>query len=362
MDPQSPSSSPLGPTENTAIPESGEQAPPRRKLLAIGDLHGDYHRLLRHLREHDLLFEDTLAWNPAQNNVDLVLIGDYVDWRGEPLEEPTDQSPEPPESGPRRILELLMHLDEELEKLRAVVPNFASFLYPLLGNHDEMMLDASGVFDFLHVEQLEEVLGRARNFAAVKRHMAERGLNADQLERVMRFMNWYVQGGEQTAKGFGGLVAWKEAMDRDLGRFLKARLRLGVVVDHRLFAHTIPDQRKFWRPLEEIVALPDHEFRAARESFLWSRKIWGFDYYTGMRTNPFSDKELDEMLGRLGVRGIVVGHTPLTRGQDYVVAYNGKVINLDVHGTPGASALVEEYVPSENSSRAPLRTQVLAAP
>ena len=40
MDPQSPSSSPLGPTENTAIPESGKQAPPRRKLLAIGDLSG----------------------------------------------------------------------------------------------------------------------------------------------------------------------------------------------------------------------------------------------------------------------------------------------------------------------------------
>jgi hypothetical protein len=351
MDPQSPSSRSPEPTEST--PPASQTA--TRKLLAIGDLHGDYFRLLRHLRENDLLLPDTLAWNPEADRVDLVLMGDYVDWRGEPLEDPLDQSPGDPEAGPRRILELIMHLEKELVDLRAAEEGFDSSLYALLGNHDEMMLEAVGVFDFLPVEQLQDLLARARNFAAIKRHLADHGLNSEQIERVMRFLNWYVQGGEATANGFGGLPAWKEAMEGDLGRFLRARLRLGVVVDHRLFAHTIPDQRKFWRPIEEIVALPDAEFRAARESFLWSRKIWGFDYYTGMRTSPFSEKEMEELLSRMMVRGAVVGHTPLSRGPDPVVAYGGRIVNLDVHGTPGSYALIEEYVPSEHGLRAPLR-------
>lgn len=351
MDPQSPSSRSPEPTEST--PPASQTA--TRKLLAIGDLHGDYFRLLRHLRENDLLLPDTLAWNPEADRVDLVLMGDYVDWRGEPLEDPLDQSPGDPEAGPRRILELIMHLEKELVDLRAAEEDFDSSLYALLGNHDEMMLEAVGVFDFLPVEQLQDLLARARNFAAIKRHLADHGLNSEQIERVMRFLNWYVQGGEATANGFGGLPAWKEAMEGELGRFLRARLRLGVVVDHRLFAHTIPDQRKFWRPIEEIVALPDAEFRAARESFLWSRKIWGFDYYTGMRTSPFSEKEMEELLSRMMVRGAVVGHTPLSRGPDPVVAYGGRIVNLDVHGTPGSYALIEEYVPSEHGLRAPLR-------
>ena len=96
-------------------------------------------------------------------------------------------------------------------------------------------------------------------------------------------------------------------MEGELGQFLRAHLRLSVVLGARLFSHTVPDHRKFWKPLEEIMALPEAEYKAARESSLWSRKVWGFDYYTGMRTSPFSEKELDEMLKGLGVRGIRAG-------------------------------------------------------
>lgn len=328
-----------------------------RTLLAIGDLHGDYYRLLRHLRENDLLLPDTLAWNPEKNRHDLILIGDYVDWRGETLEGPLDQTPDEPATGARRILELLMLIENELEALRRAEPDFDSHSYPLLGNHDEMMIDALAVFEFMKLDQLQDLLGRARNFAVVKRQITDAGMAADQVEKVLRFLNWYVQGGESTMRGFGGLQGWKDAMDGDLGRFLKKRLRLAVVVNDRMFSHTVPDHRKFWKPVEDIVNLPDADFRAARESFLWSRKVWGYDYYTGMRTSPFSEKELDEMLEGLGVRGIVVGHTPLARGPDPVVAYGGRVINLDVHGTPGANALVEEYMPTARGSRAPLRNE-----
>ena len=74
-----------------------------------------------------------------------------------------------------------------------------------------------------------------------------------------------------------------------------------------------------------------------------------------MRTSPFSEKEMEDLLSRMMVRGAVVGHTPLSRGPDPVVAYGGRIVNLDVHGTPGSYALIEEYVPSEHGLRAPLR-------
>lgn len=355
MEGHSSTTSAPGATDNARAGAEGAVKP--RTLIAVGDLHGDYYRLLRHLRENDLLLPDTLAWNPERSRVDVVLIGDYVDWRGETLEGPLDQTPEDPAMGARKILEIILHLEKELESLRKTEEEFDSHFYALLGNHDEMMLDAMEVFEFMTPETLQDLLGRARNFAVVKRQITDAGMAADQVEKVLRFLNWYVQGGESTMKGFGGLVPWKVVMEGELGRFLRARLRLGVVVNDRLFTHTVPDHKRFWKPIEEIVGLPEAEFRQARESFLWSRKVWGYDYYTGMRTTPFTEKELDEMLEGLGVRGMVVGHTPLAKGPEPVVAYGGRVINLDVHGTPGAHALVEEYVPSGRGSRAPLREE-----
>lgn len=338
--------------------KSGDAKSTSRTLLAVGDLHGDYFRLLRHLRDLDLLLPDTLAWNPAASRTDVVLIGDYVDWRGESLESPTDQSPIDNVSGARRIIELLLVLEQELTTLRKTVPGFDSHLYPLLGNHDEMMLESLSVFEFLSVADLQTHLNKSKSFPAIKRSMSDAGLTPSQIETVLRFLNWYVQGGESTMRGFGGMQAWKDAMAGELGTFLKERLYLAVIVNHRLFAHTVPDKNEFWRPLDELAALPPTEYAEARESFMWSRKIWGFDYYTGMRTAPFTERELDDMLTRLECKSTVIGHTPIARGTDPIVAYGGKVINIDVHGAPGAKALIENYEPTENSTKAPLRSQM----
>ncbi|NDD29947.1 MAG: hypothetical protein EB084_16955, partial [Proteobacteria bacterium] len=55
----------------------------RRRLIAIGDLHGDVHRLVRILQRHEVFLPGTRKWAKAANTVDVVLLGDYVDWRGE---------------------------------------------------------------------------------------------------------------------------------------------------------------------------------------------------------------------------------------------------------------------------------------
>jgi hypothetical protein len=92
------------PSDEKPATEASEVEAPMRTLVAIGDLHGDYYRLVRLMRESDLLLPGTYAWNPQQNQVDLILIGDYVDWRNEPLEGPDDEWPR----GSRKILEIAL--------------------------------------------------------------------------------------------------------------------------------------------------------------------------------------------------------------------------------------------------------------
>lgn len=313
----------------------------QRKSVAIGDLHGDYNRLKRILREEGILIEGTSAWNPEACNVDLILIGDYVDWRNEPLEE---EDPEQRAEGARRVLELLHGLHKDVRRLRAQYDDFDGRIYALRGNHDDMMLDALHVLEHFSLDELE---GLARNFHSVimrmRATMQSMGRGEQANETFMKFVNWYVQGGKATLEGWGSMQAWRQAMEGELGDWLRNDLHLGAVVNGRLYAHTAPDLQEFWRPIAELQALPPADQARMRESFLWSRKLWGFDFYSGCRTEPLTEPEIDRMLAGLGVRGVVVGHTPVTTERDPYIAYDGKVINIDLHGIPQSHAFVETY-------------------
>jgi hypothetical protein len=307
--------------------------------VAIGDLHGDFYRLTRILEEEGILIPGTYAWNPRACNVDLVLIGDYVDWRGEPLEGDPERSAE----GARRILELIHSLHGQVRELREYYEDFDGRLYALRGNHDDMMLDALKILEFMAPNQVEALMKNHHHYIMLRKTVMSLGLGGEQVETVMKFLNWFVQGGKTTLEGWESIAEWKDAMDGELGEWLRHDLLLGAVVNKRLYAHTAPDLAEYWRPLDELGELPHGEQPRMRESFLWSRKLWGFDYYTGSRTDPFSEEELDRMLEGLGVEGIVVGHTPVTTEMDPFTAYEGKVINIDLHGIPGSRALVEVY-------------------
>lgn len=319
-----------------------DQSKDNRLLVAIGDLHGDYFRLERILRENNLIVPSTMAWDPQAARTDLILIGDYVDWRGESLEGPQERWTE----GAKCILDTIYALHHQLETLREQNEDFDSYIYAILGNHDEMMIEAHSIFSILQIEQLEEFLGDVGQNRHVRHAISNLGVDQSEIERVLKFLNWYVQGGQATIEGYGGLINWKQAMDGDIGDFLRQYLRLGVKVNDRLFAHTAPDPAHFWLPIDKIAALPEDQYRLAKESFLWSRKIWGYDYCTGSRTVPFTPEEMDDMLLGMGVKGIVVGHTPLPHDGKPVIAYEGRVVNIDQHAFPGSEAFVESYSPS----------------
>lgn len=319
----------------------------KRRTVAVGDLHGDYERLIRIMNEQGVLLEGTWMWNPEADNVDFVLIGDYVDWRGEPLE----GDPARWEEGPKKILHLIYYLHHKLKEYRDKDSNFQSYIFPILGNHDQMMLDAISVFEFMDFDQLNTVIRFKQNYIPLKKYLNEIRLDYEQVEKVMKYLNWFYQGGEKTIKGFGGIQVWKKEMEGELGGFLKDKLMLGTVVNNRLYAHSLPDRREFWKPVEEIDGMPVRDKIRAREAFIWGRRIWGIDAYTNMKTPRPEIKEIDDMLGRMGVKSAVVGHTPMLR-REPVVDYEGRIINIDLHGIPGSGAFIEEYETGDKTVKA----------
>ncbi|MHC9539970.1 MAG: metallophosphoesterase [Vulcanimicrobiota bacterium] len=326
---------------SAVIPAKEPEARTLRKAVAVGDLHGDYYRLVRILEEQQIIISGTTAWNPLSENVDLILIGDYVDWRGEAMEGDESEWPR----GPWRVLMLIYKLFNQVATLKRTLPGFRSTIYLVLGNHDEMMLEALEVFEFITFEDLQFIMDNPQQYSViVKKYVKEKGISYESAEVILRFLNWYVQGGDVTISSFGGIENWRRAMEGNMGAFLRDALCLGVVVNGRLYSHSIPDKKEFWMPIHEVANLDGPQKDKAREAFLWGRKVWGFDYYTGMRTKPFTNEELDEMMKKMGIRGFVVGHTPMHKVEPYI-AYDGKVVNIDLHGMPGSQPLVEIYYP-----------------
>ncbi|MBQ7503588.1 metallophosphoesterase [bacterium] len=331
-----------------------------RTLMAVGDLHGDYWRFLRYLREMNFLLPGTLSWNPLADRVDLILIGDYTDWRGEPLEAPFEETKYNFVDGPRRTIELIVTIKKEIERLRRNIPGFDSRFFPLLGNHDLMMMQSSKVTDYLSIDFIKNKLITARNYLLLRAQLSAQGLNGEQVEEALGFINWWVQGGEGTADGFGGLEAWAQTMNAGAREFLEDNLYLGVVVNNRLFTHSLPDTKDSWRPLQHLAELPESEYNKIRESVIWGRRIWGYDYISGTRTAQFTENEIRKMLDGFQCGSCVIGHTPLSRDTDHVMAYDNRIINIDAHGSPGSKAFIETYTPTEHTPiQAPLRSHIM---
>lgn len=315
-----------------------------RRLLAIGDLHGDFYRLVRILKQEGILSEE-LKWNTKADNVDLVFLGDYVDWRGEPLE----GSPEEWPQGAKRVIDLLIALYKEVEALKNQ-RNFSSQLYLLLGNHDNMMWESYQVIRTLPLLKNNLIMRNTEQLPTLIKFLYRFCFDPMSSEKLMKVINWYEQGGEMTIASYGGLKNWLKAMDGEHGFFFRSLLRLGVVINDKLYSHSIPDHPQYWIPIEEWNSLPQSTLEGATESLLWGRRLWGFNVFTGMQSSPFNEEEIEEMLRKFGVKAAVVGHTPFFRDSPFF-AYGGRIINIDTHGVPGSIPYKEEYVPSVELKR-----------
>lgn len=305
----------------------------RRRIVAVGDLHGDVERLVRILQQQKVFLPGTQTWDPAQTNVDVILLGDYVDWRGEPLEGARGEW----DRGVERLLRLILTIDAQVEALSRDNPEFRSTFHPLLGNHERLMLDTWGLLSRLESRPLAALAGRYDDTGQWKKLLD--GLRKE--PGAAATATWITQGGLATVRSFGGLDPWMNVMRRGLAEVLEQRLQLGVVVNGWLFSHSLPDSPEYWLPLETVHRLPAGQRRQVEDAFIWGRRLWGYD--AGSRkVPPMTQHEVDTLLERVGVRGAVVGHS-LAKQVMPLEAFGGRVVNIDLHGRPGSQPYTTFY-------------------
>ena len=286
------------------------------RVVAVGDVHGDYGQLLTVLRDASLL-DGRNRW--AGGRTHLVQTGDRVD-RG-------------PDS--RKVMDLLMRLEKEARKAGGAV-------HCLLGNHEAM-----NVLGDLRYTIPEE-------FAAFKTSDSPR-LRDALLTRVLD---------EQRAQGRAPLTPaerreWEEA--HPLG-FVEHRLAFSprgeygawivrqnavVRIGDSLFLHGGLSPKYADFSLRDLNDRIRQELRDSDpQNALLANDPEGPLWFRGLAEgDPALASHLEGVLRRHGCRRMVVGHTP-TEGGLLMPRYGGRLIQIDVgmtkvYGGPPAALVIE---------------------
>lgn len=273
----------------------------QERIVAVGDVHGDYSQFLAVLRSAGVVDED----------------GDWIGGRTHFV-----QTGDIPDRGPdtRKILLHMMELEKQAKKAGGAV-------HPLIGNHDAM-----NVYGDLRYVTEEEFAAFATEDSEALRQRAWR----EHQRRLRRSDDPPEDWDAYRRKWFDerplGYFEHRKAFDPsgEFGRWIRkndAVFKLGDT----LFVHgglspkyaamerdeindTIQDELKDFDKLRGGMATDS-------EGPLW---------YRGLAQNPEAEEQanVDAILAAHGVRRIVIGHTP-TPGAVWP-RFGGKVIQIDV--------------------------------
>jgi len=330
------------------------------RVIAVGDVHGDYHDLVDVLQRAGVLSEQ-VAWSGGRTR--LVLVGDLVD-RG-------------PDS--RRVLDLAMRLQQEAADAGGQV-------HVLLGNHEVMWLTADTEYtsrlDFASFADLETDADRRAARERFARLPGAAGKSAGELDEAFdaafppgyfgwrkavtptgQYGRWLMERPavvviDGTAFVHGGISpAYADKSAGDMNQLVHGELEelldawyglsdAGVVsADYPLLSAAKGLQRA-----EESGALREQPARmrgqakrltAALHSPLFEpdSPLW----YRGDADCPslLEEPTLQRALAGLGAERLVVGHTPVPGGQ-VTERMGGKLVMVDTgmtdheHGRPSA--------------------------
>jgi len=301
-------------TLGTAGAEDAWPAVPR--VVAIGDVHGDFGQLVTVLKDAGLV-DAKLKWTGGKTH--LVQTGDRID-RG---------------SLSRKVMDLLMRLEKDAKKAGGMV-------HPLLGNHEAMNM----LGDLRYVTPEE--------FAAFK------GTDSQRYRDAL----WEQRREERKQRGEAAPT------EADRKRF-DAEIPLGYI-EHRLafapkgvYGAWLVRQNAVIRigdtlflhggisPKYADFSLADLNEKIRRElqdpdplTALLAQDPEGPLWYRGLaQGDPALLPHLEGVLARHGCRRIVIGHTP-TEGFLVFPRYGGRVLMIDVglskyYGGPPAALILE---------------------
>lgn len=359
------------------------------RVVAVGDVHGDYHDLVDVLQRAGLLSEQ-VTWSGGRTH--LVLMGDLVD-RG---------------SNSRRVLDLAMRLQQE-------AAGAGGRVHVLLGNHEVMWLTADTEYtsdeDFAAFSGLESGSDRQAARSRFARLPGAAGKSASELDD------------EFEAAFPAGYFGWRKAVapTGEYGRWLMQRPAV-VVINGTAFVHGgISDawagrsaedmDATIHRDLEELldawygladagVVSPDYpllsaakgveraeESGALREQ---SSQVRGeAKRLTAALHSPLFEPDsplwyrgdadcqslleapvLERALAGLGAHRLVVGHTPVPGGR-VTERMGGKLVMIDTgmtdqqHGRPSALLLANDSalaIYPDSSGQAALARESQRAP
>jgi hypothetical protein len=286
------------------------------RLVAVGDVHGDYDQLVTVLRDAALV-DARLSWSGGR--AWLVQTGDRID-RG---------------SGSRKVMDLLMRLEKEAKKAGGAV-------HCLIGNHEAMNV----LGDFRYVTREEFAA-----FVTLDSRRQEDALYTRFLEEV-RSENKRPATGEE-------ITAWRQAHPLGYMEYKGAfspkgaygswivRQNAIIRVGDTLFLHGGLSAKYGDFSLDNINERIRLELRDADpNAALMSRDPDGPLWFRGLaQGDPALAEGLDEVLRRTGCKRMVVGHTP-TEGL-VMPRYGGRVLQIDVglskvFGGPPAALVLEE--------------------
>jgi hypothetical protein len=290
-----------------AVPDTSSDTPPDtfnnvRRIVAMGDIHGDYPRLIELLRTAGLV-DVRNAW--IGGDTYLVLNGDFVDRGGHS----------------RQVLDLLMDLEPQARRA-------GGRLHALLGNHEAM--DLYGDLRYVTKDDFAGFQG------PTSKELSDQQMRAawDDLKRQgaapsdenawrKKFQNEHPLGWAEERLAF--LPAGK------YGKWLREQNAI-IKIDDAIFVHGGISSKyatstrheintKIREALSDSSKLPD-SIATDDKGPLW---------YRGMAQLPENDKNMADLLPKVlathQVKHIVIGHTPQVA---VMPRFDGRVIAIDV--------------------------------
>ena len=289
-------------------------SPQQQRVVAIGDLHGDYDAFKALLMEAELI-----------NNRGRWIGGETI----------FVQTGDVPDRGPdtRKII-------EHLRKLQKQAPRKGGRVVTLIGNHEAMNI--TGDLRYVHPGEYEAFANRNSERVREATYEANRDmLEAFYLEQDATLSSdaiktkWF----EDTPLGkLEHQAAWRP--DGDIGEWVAANPAMAIIGDS-LFVHAGVSEKYTAYTIDDINAMTAEglETRSIDENNIINDPLGPLWYRGNVREREPAEEapnetpllsqedELNLVLHTFGVQRIIVGHTPSLEGVK--ASFDGKVIQID---------------------------------
>jgi hypothetical protein len=283
------------------------------RVVAVGDLHGDYANFVTILKGTKIIDND-LHWTAGRTH--LVQMGDILD-RG---------------PGGRRIFDLLISLEREAEAA-------GGYVHCLTGNHEEMNM-AGIAFDYPEYVTVEQFLSflpddykKQRENRFRQRWLAQTrsaSHNDGPPPEALRDFWTEVIRSDQEARS-----QYLKFFRQNYGQWI-AQHNTVIKINDTVFVHGGINEKYSLKPLAEINDMVRSDFQDllsqkqfvprvlyARDSPMWDRDL-------AQQDEAVFEDTVDSILTRLGARHIVVAHTRLTAPSAKAMnRFGGKVWDID---------------------------------